>query len=328
MWQNFEIVGTGVYLPRVRLTAEDVDRRASLPDGWTREHIGVLNRHECVDPESLPGMAVESVRAAMEEASLSWADVDLILDGSTCRYQPVPCNAAIVQSQLGAPAWGIPCLDVQSTCLGFLVALQVANSLLASGAYRHIVIVCAEAGLQGVNWKEAESALLDGRRSRRGRPPPRRATADLLLRAGNILAVPRHLRSPRRGSPPPSVPLSSDERCGLPLSHGRTASVPRRPQAPSAAGGSVAPRGRFGERRTAGRAAPSFAARVEAMRHALEFEPERFHNRVAGIGNLTAAGIPTVFHQCRQEGLIARCDRVLLLGTSAGYSQAGLIFEV
>src|SRR5262249_24918865 len=117
MWQYFEIAGAGAHLPRVRLTAEDVDRRAGLPAGWTRAHVGVMNRHECAPPESLPGMAVAAVRAAMEDAELTWADVDLILDGSTCRYQPVPCNAAIVQSRLGDSARGIPCFDVHSTCL-------------------------------------------------------------------------------------------------------------------------------------------------------------------------------------------------------------------
>src|SRR5262249_2421759 len=66
---------------------------------------------------------------------------------------------------------------------------------------------------------------------------------------------------------------------------------------------------------------------IEGMRRVLGFEAGRFHNRVATLGNLSAASIPAVLCQCRQEGLIARGDRVLLLGTSAGYSQAGLIYE-
>jgi 3-oxoacyl-[acyl-carrier-protein] synthase III len=328
MWQHFEIVGAGVYLPHRRLTAEDVDRRAALPAGWTREHIGVLNRHECVAPESLPGMAAESVQTAMKEAGLAWADVDLILDGSTCRYQPIPCNAAIVQSQLGAPAWGIPCLDVQSTCLGFLAALHVANSLLGSGAYRHIVIVCAEAGLGGVNWKEPESACVigDGAAAvvlRRAEPRPTYFHAQETfsqyldtceVRGGGHRLSPFqyhpdndadfrfHMDGPRvfRAALKHLPPLVERLLQGSGLAKGGLHVVPHQ----------ASPRA------------------LEAIRRILDFEPGRFHDRVARMGNLSAAGMPTVFHQCRQEGLIAPGDRVLLLGTSAGYSQAGLIFEV
>src|SRR5262249_55955630 len=46
--------------------------------------------------------------------------------------------------------------------LGFVAALHVTNALLGGGAYRHVAIVCSEAGLGAANWKEAESACLMG----------------------------------------------------------------------------------------------------------------------------------------------------------------------
>jgi 3-oxoacyl-[acyl-carrier-protein] synthase-3 len=64
------------------------------------------------------------------------------------------------------------------------------------------------------------------------------------------------------------------------------------------------------------------------IRRLLRFRPERFHDRVAQTGNLVAASIPALLHQCRAEGVIRRGDRIMLLGTSAGYSQAGLIFRM
>jgi 3-oxoacyl-[acyl-carrier-protein] synthase III len=328
MLQHFEIVGSGIYLPPIQLSAEDIDRRAGLPAGWTREHIGVLNRHECAAPESLPGMAVKALHAALEQGGVTWADVDLILDGSTCRHQPIPCNAAIVQAHIGASAHGIPCIDVQSTCLGFIAALHIANSLLASGAYRHIAIVCAEAGLLGVNWKEVESACLmgDGAAAavlRRAEPRPtyfqaHETFAQYLdtceIRGGGHRLPPSqyypgndaefrfHMDGPRvfrvaLKHLPPLVDRLVDQ-AGLPRKELHVVPHQASPHA------------------------------VEAMRRKLDLNPGRFHDRVAAMGNLSAASIPTVFHQCRQEGLIQRGDNVLLLGTSAGYSQAGLIFQV
>jgi hypothetical protein len=57
-------------------------------------------------------------------------------------------------------------------------------------------------------------------------------------------------------------------------------------------------------------AAPKALAVVRRM---LRFRAERFHNRVARMGNLIAASIPAVLHQCRVEGLLPRGEPVLRL---------------
>ena len=134
MWQHFEIIGSGLHLPQSKLTAPDVDARAGLPTGWTAAHTGVLERYECVAPETLATMATSAIEQAMRESATAWSDVDLILDGSTCRHQPIPCNAAVIQQHIGRDAAGIACMDVQSTCLVFIVALQVVNALFGTGA--------------------------------------------------------------------------------------------------------------------------------------------------------------------------------------------------
>jgi 3-oxoacyl-[acyl-carrier-protein] synthase III len=328
MWQHFDIIGTGLYLPQHRLTAEDVDGRAGKPAGWTAEHIGVLERYECAAPETLATMAHHAVSNALADAATDWPEIDLILDGSTCRHQPIPCNAAAVQQTFGAAAEGIACMDVQSTCLGFLVALHVANSLFAGGAYRNIVIVCSEAALLGVDWNEPESACLMGdgaaavvlRRGeeRQGYFFAHQTFAQHLdvceIRGGgHLLPVttytsatdstfrfhmdgPRLLRIAAKHLPPMTDQLIR----GAGLTPDQLHVVPHQ-------------------------AAPKA---LSAVRRLLRFRPERFHNRVARMGNLIAASIPAVLHQCRIEGLLPKGDPVLLLGTSAGYSQAGLIFRM
>ena len=61
--------------------------------------------------------------------------------------------------------------------------------------------------------------------------------------------------------------------------------------------------------------------------HPLGFEADRYLNRVHETGNLAAASMPRVIDDAVRSGTIRRGDRLLLLGTSAGYSQAGLVFE-
>jgi len=328
MLQHFSIAGSGFHLPQRRLTAEDVDARASMPRGWTRDHVGVLERFECAEPETLATMACAAVAGAMADAQLAWSDVDLIIDASNCRYQPIPCNAAYLQAELGAAADGIPCLDVQSTCLGFIVAMHVANGLFAAGGYGHILIVCSEQALLGVNWNEPESACLmgDGAAAvvlRHAEPAPGYFYAhetfgqhrDIchIRGGGHVLPVTRYtsdrdsefrfhmegpqlMRTAARYLPPMTERLI--ETAGVPREELRV--IPHQ----------ASPRG------------------LGIMRRLLRIRVEHFENRVASMGNLIAASVPAVLHQCRAEKRLAAGDPILLLGTSAGYSQAGLIFRM
>lgn len=328
MRQHFELIGTGLYFPQVRLTAEDADQRAGLPAGWTRDHIGVLTRYECAPPETLGSMAVAAIEQALSGANVGWNDIDLILDGSTCRHQPIPCNAAYLQHCIGPAAAGIPCLDVQSTCLGFVVALNVANALFAAETYRQILIVCSEAALTGVNWHDPESACLmgDGAAAavvRRCDPQPGygfalQTFAQYLeacqIRGGGLLL-------------PPTVFTPEKKTDYLFSMDG--------PRLVQAAGKHLPPMveallQQAQVQRDDLQVIPHQAAprALALVRRLLRFRAERFHQHVADYGNLIAASIPSVLHLSRAEGVVKPGDRVLLLGTSAGYSQAGLVFRV
>jgi 3-oxoacyl-[acyl-carrier-protein] synthase-3 len=160
--QHFQIIGSGISFPRKEVAAEEIDRRLGNAAGWTRANIGVNRRFECLPPETIATMGREAVGRAMAAAKVAWSDIDLILDCSTSRHRPIPCNAAHVQAMFGPAAQGIPCFDIQTTCLGFIVALRVAGGLMQSGTYRHILIACSEAPLAGVDWHEPEVAPLFG----------------------------------------------------------------------------------------------------------------------------------------------------------------------
>lgn len=162
MMQHFEILGTGSDLPGKAIDAATIEQRANLPRGWVAKHTAVKTRYECRPPETLSIMAKRAIERALINARISWKEIDLILDCSTSRHQPIPCNAARIQSLFGGDAAGIPGFDINATCLGFLLALNIANLMCASNQFQTILIVAAEATLKAVNWKHPESASLFG----------------------------------------------------------------------------------------------------------------------------------------------------------------------
>lgn len=328
MWQHFEVAGTGLHLPARVVTAEEIDARSGRPVGWTREHVGVLTRRECVPPETLGGMAVSAMTAALHDAGVGWGEVDLVIDGSTCPHQPIPCNAAYLLHLVGEPAAGVAGMDVHGTCLGFPLAVNVANALLGTGAYRHILIVCSEVALQRVNWDDPESAGLmgDGAAAavlRRADPVPGYAFSHQTfpqyleacqIRGGGLLQPPDALTPAN----------AADYRFHMDGPRLVMAALKHLPPLVDAL------LDKAGVERAEVQVVPHQASprALDIVRRKLRFAPDRFHDRVAGMGNLVAASIPAMLHLCRTDGAIRRGDRTLLLGTSAGYGQAGLVFRV
>lgn len=325
--QYFELLGTGAYLPRKQVLAAEIDARLGVAAGYTESTAGVHTRYECVAPESLASMAREAAQQALDDAQLSLSQIDLIVDASTSRHQPVPCNGALVSAALGPAAQAIPVFDVQSTCLGFVVALNVINGLLATGCAERVLLICSEAGLAAANWQEPESAALLGDGAGAvvlRRAAPRRSYAfahQTFARYSQICEV----RGGLHNLPAFAYRDELAAHYRFHMDGPRLFRVARQLLPPLVAELlNVAPCDRERLRVVPHQASPRA---VEAVRRVLQVPVERYHNRVAEFGNLAAASIPHALDLCRRTGWLPSGTPVLLLGTSAGYSQAALIFE-
>jgi len=139
------------------VTADEVDILANRPKGWTLRHTGVVERR-FVTRETSAFLGAAALHDALGPASPSLPDL-LISAGGTPN-QPIPSTASLIARELG---WeGLPCFDVNATCLGFIPALEIAASFLATGKYERIAIVCAEIASKGLNWEQPEAAGLMG----------------------------------------------------------------------------------------------------------------------------------------------------------------------
>jgi 3-oxoacyl-[acyl-carrier-protein] synthase-3 len=326
--QHFTIRGSGVYFPKKEVSAEEIDRRLGKAAGWTRDNIGVNRRFECQPPETVATMGCEAVARALTAAAVAWSDIDLILDCSTSRHRPIPCNAAHVQAMFGRAAQGIPCFDIQTTCVGFIVALRVASGLMQDGAYRHVLIVCSEAPLAAVDWHDSEVAPLFGDGAAafvlQARESPclgafvQQTHSQYLLACRVDGGGHLHLASEYTPETDSRFRFQMDGKMLMRAVHKHLPSMFRQiaecPQVDLDRLHMVPHQG-----------APKA---LEMARRWIDFPEDRFHRNVADYGNLVAASMPALLHQCLESGAIGKGSQVMLLGTSAGYSQAAIVFEI
>ncbi len=334
--QNFKIAGTGSYLPQHAVSAEEIDLRTGLPTGWCRKHVGIETRYECRAPEDLVSMGAKAISIAMLDANLQWTDIDAIIDCSTSQYRPIPCNAVHFQNAIAQTypeCLGVPCFDINSTCLGSIIAIHLINSMFSSNSYRNIVLVASESGMGGVNLQQPESSGLIGDG----------AAAIVLSKAqyGNKMIFQQQTFSQHLelckveggGHKLPVFEYTEEKKhefqfamdgpavFKVALRHLKPMVLGMREALASLESVQAAKSLHYLPHQASPKA-------LRAVRCQLKVPQDRFHIAVHEVGNLVAASIPFMLDRTRKNGNIACDDYVMLLGTSAGYSQAGLIFRV
>jgi len=139
----FNIVSSGIYLPRHPWQADKLDQFLNLPEGTVNTKYGVSQKYVADNHETAMSMAGKAAQECLANANLIISDVDLVIYASGTHHQSLPYDAAGLLAFLNAPHY-IESFDINSTCLSFLTALDLAQSLFIANRYQRILIVSSE----------------------------------------------------------------------------------------------------------------------------------------------------------------------------------------
>lgn len=156
------IAGLGAHLPPRIVSSAEVEARCGLPEGWAERYNGVRERRWAAPGDTNSAYAAAAVRAAVADAGLALADIDLLVFASGTPEQAIPDGGPLTLRALGLGGAGVAAFSVHATCLSFLAALDAVAGLIAAGRYRAAVIVSAEIASIGINYDQPESATLLG----------------------------------------------------------------------------------------------------------------------------------------------------------------------
>ena len=139
------ILGTGIYLPRKKMTAKEI---ASKTNGvWSEEAvIAKLGIKQKFVPGKLPNDGTQEMGAlaafnALKNTKLDPKDIDVILCVSEeWKEYPLTTSALYVQGRIGAEnAWGI---DVQNRCCTTCSAIKMAKDMMLGSDDINVVLIC------------------------------------------------------------------------------------------------------------------------------------------------------------------------------------------
>lgn len=155
------IAGVGSYVPPRILTNEELSKTVDTSDEWIRTRSGIRERRIAAADEACSDLAVKAASAALADAKVTAADIDLLIVATCTPDLPLPSTACIVQHKLGIPAHAT-CFDIAAACSGFLYALEIAYGQLQTNRYKRALIIGSEKLSTITDWTDRTTCVLFG----------------------------------------------------------------------------------------------------------------------------------------------------------------------
>ena len=149
---NFEIIGTGHYVPGAPVTNADLARVMDTSDEWITKRSGIRQRHFAPEGVGASDLGAAAAEKAIEAAGIAAKEIDYIIFATMTPDYVFPGSGSILGAKLGIE--GVPALDIRQQCAAMLFALQLIDGLIKSGAARTILYVGAEAHAGFMPWED------------------------------------------------------------------------------------------------------------------------------------------------------------------------------
>lgn len=156
-----KIIATGAALPPGCIESAALDRQLNKPVGYVEKRSGIIHRFHASNQASQAALAVAALDDALVRHDIPRDSIDLLISASAISVQALPFSAAHILKIAGLSS-GIAGFDINTSCVSFISALQVAAGLLNTNVYRRIAIVSADIASRGIDWEDEESSLIFG----------------------------------------------------------------------------------------------------------------------------------------------------------------------
>ncbi|MBS2940380.1 ketoacyl-ACP synthase III [Nocardioides sp. J2M5] len=135
------MLGLGVHRPERVVTNEEICEVLDSSDEWIQTRSGIRTRRFAGEDETLIGMSVSAARKALDAAGVDADQLGCVIVATSTHPEHTPASAPQVATALGSTA---AALDISAGCAGFCHALNLAASMVRSGAETHVLVIGVE----------------------------------------------------------------------------------------------------------------------------------------------------------------------------------------
>jgi 3-oxoacyl-[acyl-carrier-protein] synthase III len=152
--------GIGSALPKKAVKNTDLAGVVETSDEWIVQRTGIKQRYIADETETTASLGADAARAALENAGLSVADIDMIIVATATPDNTFPATSVNIQNRLGM-THGFA-FDVHAVCTGFVYAMTTADVYIRSGMVRRVIVIGAETFSRILDWNDRTTCVLFG----------------------------------------------------------------------------------------------------------------------------------------------------------------------
>ena len=152
--------GVGSYLPRRKLTNQDLEKLVDTSHEWIVQRTGIEERHIAEDDETTSVLGIKAAEAALADAGLTANDIDLVICATSTPDYTFPSTATMIQTGIGMTHGAA--FDLQAVCTGFVYAVATADKFLQSGSHKRALVIGAETFSRILDWNDRTTCVLFG----------------------------------------------------------------------------------------------------------------------------------------------------------------------
>jgi 3-oxoacyl-[acyl-carrier-protein] synthase III len=306
------IASVAMAVPDNVVSNATVAQRTGVTEQWIVHRTGVRERRHVVEGERLQDLASAAGRAALEEADLPAADLDLVIVATMAADELTPNAAPLVARDLGAHKAGG--MDVAAACTGYLSALSLAAAQVESGRCDQVLVIGADLLSRYTDPADRGTAALfaDG------------AGATLVSPAANGTGVVGHIALHADGGGADTIVARHDDRIVHMQGHDTFKAAVRRLsestlEAVERAGLELDDVGLFVYHQANARI-------LAAVGERLDLDRSRVIDCIDRYGNTSSATLPIALADARERGMLKPGMNVVLAAFGAGFTWgAGVI---
>ena len=142
------------------MTDQELATIVDTTDEWIMERTGIRERRIAAPEQALTDLALPAARAALEQARIEAADVDLLLCATVTPDMMFPTSSALLADMLGAS--DAAAYDLLAGCTGFMYALAQAYGMIAAGLADLALVVGGDVLSRILDWTDRSTLVLFG----------------------------------------------------------------------------------------------------------------------------------------------------------------------
>ena len=312
---GIKIRGTGRGVPGKLVSNRDLEKLVETNDEWISSRTGIKTRHHCAGEETFSAITAQAARRALADAGVSPEEIGACIVATVTPETMVPSAACTLQRELGLPE-DILCFDLGAACSGFLFALHTMECLLNASPRKFGLVVGAENLSRCIDWSDRGTCILFGDGAgaavvecREGWP----SVSAVLGCHGNSELL--------------YLPGPESEEHGYLSMEGTRVFKFAVEAVPWCVDQVLKKTGRTVEDVDFFVFHQANARIIDLAVRKYRIPPEKYYKNIAEYGNTSAASIPLVLSELREQGKIGPGSRILAVGFGGGLTWGGCLIE-